>query len=75
MRELDRINVKTELYEFAEKKLEEYGENCIDLAVLSFLEVATELGINIYGIDNTMTLISQLQRSLDEMKQKTAFTN
>ena len=71
MKEIDRINVKTELYEFAESKISQYGDTGIDLTVISLLEVTTELGIKVYGLDETLDLISNLQSSLAAMKSQT----
>lgn len=68
MKEIDRINVKTELYEFAESKISQYGDTGLDLTVVSLLEVTTELGLNIYGLDETLDLINSLQSSLAAMK-------
>lgn len=68
MNELDRIHVKTELYEFAKAKLDQYGESGMDLTVISLLEVTTEIGIKVYGLDETLDLINELQSSLNDMK-------
>lgn len=72
MNELYRTRVKTELYEFAEAKLDQYGESGMDLTVISLLEVTTEIGINVYGIDETLNLIRDVHSSLTEMKNRTA---
>ncbi len=71
MKELDRVTVKTEVYDFAHSKLQQYGEDGVDLAVISFLEVSTELGVNVYGFDETLNLLHDLQASLIKMRRKT----
>lgn len=70
MNEIDRLHVKTELYDFAKTKLDQYGDSGIDLTVISLLEVTTELGINAYGIDETLDMIDQLRVSLVKMKKQ-----